>query len=244
LTIQRLSRILLRNGLLGGALLATAGLSALLTMRSVLTTQEVVVPNLVGRGFAEAGAVAARESLTLRIEGKRHDPKVPADRIALQEPAANTQLKSHRSVRVWMSLGPDHLTVPAVEGTSLRSARLALEQAEIQIARVVEVEDPAEEGTILVQHPPAGDVGSSLDGVSLLVSRGPRSADYLMPDLIGRQADAVLARLRGAGLKVAEVRYRTYPGVAPGIVLRQVPAAGHRVSTRGAVTLDVSRAES
>ena len=65
-----------------------------------------------------------------------------------------------------------------------------------------------------------------------------------MPDLIGRQADAVLDRLRAAGLKVADVRYRTYPGVAPGIVLRQIPAAGHRVSTRGAVSLDVSKAES
>ena len=37
-----------------------------------------------------------------------------------------------------------------------------------------------------------------------------------MPDLIGRPADAVLDRLRAAGLKVAEVRYRSYPGVAPG----------------------------
>ena len=115
-----------------------------------------------------------------------------------------------------MSLGPRRIIVPAVEGTSLRSARLALEQAQVPIGRVVEVDDPAEEGTILVQHPPAGEAGSALEGVSLLVSRGPRNADYLMPDLIGRQADLVLDRLRAAGLKVAEVRYRTYPGVAPG----------------------------
>lgn len=244
MTIQRLSRLLLRNGLLALALLATTALSALLTMRSVLSAQDVVVPLLVGRGLAEAGAVAARASLSLRIEGKRHDPRVPADRIAAQEPPGNSQLKSHRSVRVWLSLGPQRIVVPAVEGTSLRSARLALEQAQVAIGRVVEVEDPAEEGTILVQHPAAGEAGSSQEGISLLVSRGPRSADYLMPDLIGRQADAVLDRLRAAGLKVAEVRYRTYPGVAPGIVLRQIPAAGHRVSTKGAVSLDISKAES
>jgi beta-lactam-binding protein with PASTA domain len=65
-----------------------------------------------------------------------------------------------------------------------------------------------------------------------------------MPDLIGRAADGVLLCLRAAGLKVADVRYRSYPGVAPGIVLRQVPPAGHRVSTRDAVSLDVSKAES
>jgi beta-lactam-binding protein with PASTA domain len=62
-----------------------------------------------------------------------------------------------------------------------------------------------------------------------------------MPDLIGRRAEDVLAALQHSGLKVADVRYRAYPGVAPGIVLRQVPAAGHRVSPRDAIALDVSR---
>ncbi len=63
-----------------------------------------------------------------------------------------------------------------------------------------------------------------------------------MPDLIGREATAALAGLKAAGLKVADVRYRTYPGVAPGIVLRQVPAAGYRVDGRTPLVLDVSKA--
>jgi beta-lactam-binding protein with PASTA domain len=107
---------------------------------------------------------------------------------------------------------------------------------------VVEVNDAAEEGTVLVQQPPAGDTDSLEDGVSLLVSRGRGGTDYLMPDLIGRRADSVLDDLRRAGLKVSEIRYRSYPGVAPGVVLRQVPAAGHRVSPRSAVSVDVSKA--
>lgn len=244
LTNLRLNRPLFRNTLLGFALLATVGASALLTMRSVLTAQDVVVPLLVGRGLTEAFGLASQQSLGVKVEGKRHDPRVPADRIAAQEPPGRSLLKANRSVRVWMSLGPRRIIVPAVEGTSLRSARLTLEQAQVTIARVVEVLDPAEEGTILVQHPSAGEAGSAVEGVSLLVSRGPRNADYLMPDLIGRQADQVLDRLRAAGLKVAEIRYRTYPGVAPGIVLRQIPPAGHRVSTKGVVSLDISKADS
>jgi beta-lactam-binding protein with PASTA domain len=50
--------------------------------------------------------------------------------------------------------------------------------------------------------------------------------------------------LQSAGLKVGDVRYRSYPGVAPGIVLRQVPAAGYRVDARTTLTLDVSKASS
>jgi beta-lactam-binding protein with PASTA domain len=40
------------------------------------------------------------------------------------------------------------------------------------------------------------------------------------------------------------VRYRDYPGIAPGIVLRQTPPAGHPVTARTPLSLDVSRAAS
>jgi serine/threonine-protein kinase len=241
LTIKRIAVFFFKNGLLGVALVGTLGASALATMRVVLGSQEVVVPSLLARRLPEAGALTARRSLSLRVEGKRNDARVPADRITAQEPPPGERLKAHRTVRVWLSLGPRRLAVPAVEGESLRTARLTLEQSQVPIGRVVEVDSPAEEGQILVQHPPAGEADTIGDGISLLVSRGPAGLDYLMPDLIGRPAETVLEGLRRAGLKVPEVRYRSYPGVAPGIVLRQLPAAGHRVSARTAVSLDVSR---
>jgi serine/threonine-protein kinase len=208
----------------------------------VLISQDVVVPSLLSKRLPEASTLAARHALSLRLEGKRNDARVPADQILAQEPAAGSTLKAHRSIRVWLSLGPHRLTVPAVEGESLRTARLTLDQAQVPISRVVEVDNRAEEGLVLVQHPAPGEAEALGEGISLLVSRGPGNVDYLMPDLIGRKAEDVLEGLRFAGLKVAEVRYRTYPGVAPGIVLRQVPPAGHRVSPRMSVSLDVSKA--
>lgn len=244
MTIRRFATLLLKNGLLAVALLLTAGASALVTMRAVLTSQEVVVPSLLEKRIPEAGALSSRAGLLVRVEGKRNDPRVPPDRIVAQEPQAGARLKAHRSIRVWLSLGPRRLRVPAVEGQSVRTARIALEQVQVAVARVAGVDDPAEEGTILVQRPAAGDVQSIGDGVSLLVSRGPGGRDYIMPDLIGRKAEDVLDGLRLAGLKVADIRYRIYPGLAPGIVLHQTPAAGHRVSPRSTVSLDVSKAAS
>jgi len=242
LTVKRFAVLLVKNGTLLVGLLLTAALSAVATMRVVLTSQDVAVPALLEKRIPDAGALAARRGLLLRVEGKRHDPKVAADLVVAQEPPPGSMLKAHRSVRVWVSLGPLRMTVPAVEGMSLRTARLALEQAKVPLGRVVEVDAPAEEGTVLVQHPGPGDADTlGEEGVSLLASRGPGGREYLMPDLIGRKADVVLEALKLAGLKVAEVRYRSYPGVAPGIVLRQVPAAGHRVSPRETVSLDISK---
>ena len=109
---------------------------------------------------------------------------------------------------------------------------------------MVEVNDGTEEGTILIQHPPPGDTETlDADGAAMLVSLGPGASDFVMPDLIGRSAAGVLDVLGRVGLKVTEVRYRSYPGVAPGTVLRQAPPAGFRVGRRTSVSLEVSKVE-
>lgn len=239
---RRAATLLLKYGLMALALLVTAGLSALTTMRVVLTAQEVEVPSLIGRRVGEAGALAGRHDLLLRVEGRRNDARVAADRILAQEPPPGSRLKSQRSIRVWVSLGPRRLAVPGVEGESVRTGRLSLEQAQVPVGRVVEVPDATEEGTVLMQNPPPGETGAlPPEGVSLLVSLGPAWSEYVMPDLIGRRGAEVLDALRAAGLKVTDVGYRTYPGVAPGTVIRQSPAAGYRVSRHTAVTLEISR---
>jgi beta-lactam-binding protein with PASTA domain len=115
-----------------------------------------------------------------------------------------------------------------------------LEQAQVPLGRVVEVEDRSAAGTILVQHPPPGDAQAA-ESVSLLVSQGAVGVDYVMPDLIGRTAQEALSLLRRAGVKIGAVSYRSYPGVAPGLVLRQDPPAGRRLGAQTSVSLDVSR---
>ncbi len=243
MTAARIFRFIGRNALLGAALASSVTVSAVLTMRLVLSSRDVAVPVLVGRTVPQAGAEAAQRGLMVRIEGRRHDASVPAERVVAQEPPPGSALKAHRAVRVWVSLGPRRVSVPPVEGQSVRTARITLEQSGVPVARVVEIEDAAPEGTVLVQLPPPGEADVSR-GASLLVSSGPAGASYVMPDLIGREAGFVVTALQSAGLKVSDVRYRSYPGVAAGIVLRQSPPAGHRVSARTPLALDVSRGTS
>ena len=239
--LSRVFRLVAQNALIAIAIVATLATSAVFTMRVVLDSRDVAVPALTGRTLREAQALVAPRGLALRIEGRRHDSGVPADRVITQEPPPGATLKAHRAVRLWMSLGPKRVSIPRVEGESVRTARAALEQAGVPLARAIEVRDAAPEGTVLVQRPPPGEADLGEDGASLLVSRGPRDLGYVMPDLIGRDASAVLDLLERAGLKVTDLRYRSYPGVAPGIVLRQSPPAGQRVSARAALSLDVSR---
>jgi len=244
LTVKTVLRFLARNAVLGAALVLTLGSSAVLTMRVVLSARDVAVPGLVGQALPNASSTPARRGLAVRVEGRRHDGEVPAGRVLAQQPPAGRTLKSHRHVRVWVSLGPRRIVVPRVEGQSVRTGRIALEQAGVPVSHVVEVAHLAPEDQILVQRPAFGETDVPGDGASLLVSRGRGRADYVMPDLIGRPALGVMAALLAAGFKVADVRYRSYPGVAPGIILRQLPAAGHRINPRTPLSLHVSRAAS
>lgn len=224
------------------ALGVTSGVSAVLTMRAILSAQEVTVPRLVGERLLDATAAAERQQLLLKVEGQRQDARIEAGRVAAQEPEPGAAIKAQRSVRVWLSAGPQRIRVPAVVGQSLRGARLAFEQARLPVEHVVEIDDAAPVGTVVMQRPPAGETDALAGGVALLVSRGSSTGDYVMPDLIGRNAEAVVNGLRRAGLKVADLRFRGYAGVAPGIVLRQVPAAGQRVRRSDPINLDVSKA--
>jgi len=236
---RRLGVSLLKNGLLALALSAIASLSAVATMRIVLSTREVLVPSLLGRRITEAAALLRQEDLQLKVEGKRHDPHAARGDIAVQDARPGATLKANRSVRVWLSLGPERLEVPNLEGQSLRTARLTLNQAQIPLARVVDVGSLAPEGMVLLQRPKAGETGALGDGVALLVSLGPDRLSYLMPDLIGRSGPRVIDSLERAGWRPG-VRHRSYPGVAPGIVLRQQPPAGHPVSRRHEIALEIN----
>src|SRR5262245_43965155 len=107
-------------------------------MRVVLSQQDVVVPSLLQQRLQEARKITNGRAVERRVEGKRHHSTIPADRIVSQEPPPGSTLKTQRSVKVWTSLGPRRIQMPAVEGETLRSARLRLDEANIVVERVVE----------------------------------------------------------------------------------------------------------
>jgi beta-lactam-binding protein with PASTA domain len=232
---------ILRHLGLALALMLVAATSALLTMRAGLSLHVVTVPSLIGQRLPAASSLAGQEGLTVRLAGKRPDSTVPLGAIAGQEPLAGSTLKANRTIRVWLSLGPRKRQIPNLVGTSLRSARLALDLADVPLARVIEVDQSAPEGSVIMQQPPPGDVELVEGGVSLLASRGPAGRDYVMPDFIDRSLDEVTGVLRLTGLKLAEIRYRTYPGRPPGTILSQSPRPGFRVGPRSVITLDINK---
>src|SRR5919107_603396 len=92
---------------IAACLVATYLLFAVTAMRVALKVRELPVPDLRNRTVAEATAQLQDAGLALAVdESGRLDPKIPAGRIALQDPAPGAITRRQRSVRVWVSQGP------------------------------------------------------------------------------------------------------------------------------------------
>ena len=226
--------------MLVGALVATYVLFAAASMRIALRAREVTIPDLTNRTANDATALAADLGLTLRVdETRRPDSKIAAGRVLAQEPAAGEIARRQRSIRVWLSAGQRSATVPKLVGETERTAQLRLAQDGLTLTGIAEIRSPAfASDVVIAQMPPAK---SAAGNVSLLVNRGDRGANYVMPDLIGVNGDRAAEILRARGFRVAVVGSNPYPGVAAGIVIRQGPQAGFQIGPGEPISLEVSR---
>jgi serine/threonine-protein kinase len=227
---------------IGAGLLATGFVSAFITFSMAIRGNEITVPNLVGGSLASANQILNQSELTLRHEGNRFDPETPPDLISSQTPTPGTVLKKGRSVRVWTSLGPQRIVVPRVEGESLQAAQLILEQEGFTLGRVVEVhsEAYAPDSVIAQDPPPYEEVGEASE-VAVLVSRGYVEPAYVMPDFIGQPISEVYERVRRGGHRLSRARYVEYYGVPHGVVVRQTPQPGIKVTKRDRIVVYISK---
>ena len=212
---------------IGAGLVATYVLFAAGAMRLALRAGEVPIPDLRGRTVNEASVQLADLGLALRVdESRRLDPTVPADRIVLQDPSPGLTARRQRTVKAWLSAGPRANTIPRLDGHTQRNAELRLAQDGLALTEVAEIRSGEyPEDAVVAQEPPGDSRAAS---VALLVNRGERRSGYVMPDLIGVNGDRAAELLRGRGFRVAVVSEQPYPGVPPGIVLRQARKAVFR----------------
>jgi len=226
--------------LLACALITTYLGFAVMAARIAVRAREVRVPALTKHTPGDAGALLAEVGLTLRVDpGRKPDRTVPSGHIVAQDPAAGTIARRGRSVKVWVSAGDLSARVPSLVGESERSATLRLQQiglASPVISEVASGEFPS--GVVVAQDPPPGGHGPRS---SLLVNRGERPRAYLMPDLIGVSGEQAAGLLRAAGFRVALVDQQPYPGVPPGLVVRQTPPCGFQVAPGQTISLEVTR---
>jgi eukaryotic-like serine/threonine-protein kinase len=234
--VVRVSKLLL----LAGGLVATFFVFAAIAMRVAVRALEVRVPALVGKPVEEARAAASDLGLVARVdEVGRPDPKVPVGHVLGQDPPPGASARRQRTIRLWVSAGPRIVVAPKLVGESERAAQIRLTQDGVTAASVSEIRDRDYPSDVVIAQDPPPDTRTS--EVRLLVNRGEDRVSYVMPDLIGVNADRAAELLRAKGFRVSIGSQQSAPGLPPGVIIRQTPAGGYQVHPGDSISLEVSR---
>lgn len=221
-------------------ILAAAGfLSALTTVRIAIRGRMVSMPNITGKNLNDAQKMLSADHLLIRVADRQYNA-LPSNAVLRQSPLPGEQVKISQDVQVILSLGPQKLTVPSLEGRSIRAAHIALLEAGLPLGEVSTMVMPsADSGMVIKQDPPAGSTAVS-PRVDLLVAGDEPAISYVMPSLVGlEQADAQRL-LTASGLHMAKIDTVTDQSSPKGAVLEQMPARGTRITGDTAIEISVA----
>jgi len=241
---------LARYFLLGLVLLLVFFASAMLSMRFAIHGQEVRVPKLTGLTPVDAERAANAQGLVMSVETKFYSSSVPQGRIVAQAPAAETRVRRGWKVRVAESLGPQIAAVPSFLGQSEHAAGVNISRRGLEVESVASMHLPgASPATVIAQSPLPNSRDVASPKVGLIFSATENEQFFVMPNFVGKSlADAKFA-IDAAGFELGNVREVVSAGEIEAalassrsqIIVRQRPAAGHKVVSGTTIDFDVTR---
>jgi beta-lactam-binding protein with PASTA domain len=231
-----------RMALLLFVLTSVAFLSALVAMRFAIQGRNVDMPDLTGKSVIEATQILQGRRLGISVEDRSYSP-LPVDAVVRQSPEAGTRVKIGQQAHVVLSLGPQKAVIPALEGDSVRAARIELLRDGLQLGEITTIHLPgsnAGDETVVKQDPPASATGVTSPQVNLLVSLGAAAPSYAMPELFGLPFEQAQARLGASGLRTAKITLLANTDLTHGTVVAQKPSRGERVDANTMIELQIA----
>ena len=207
-------------------------------------TQNIIVPNLVGKDFEKeiANDTALARNFTIKIN-EEYSQK-PAGEVLKQYPLPDKEVKLKTELVLYISRGEQQVKIPEITvGENREEAAAKLRTAGFNVKEVNANSDTVPVGGVIRMDPKSLSEAEKGSTVTLYISIGVEPIDnVIVPDVIGRaQADAV-KRLAAKGLTVDEkaIRRDNHPNYSAGVVISQTPAADEEVAPDSKVVLVVS----
>lgn len=203
-------------------------------------TNDVKVPNLVGKERSEAVALLGNSNLEA-VVAEEFDPNVPLGFVIHQEPEQGAIVKEFRQVNLIISKGPELISVPDLIGKNINMAYAELAKYSLRIGKIEEQEDKEKEpGTIIAQNPttPAHvGINSKVD----IVVATQKAKVFVMPDLKGMTTNEARTKLAELKLKINDIQDRYTDQQTGGTVVDQSPAPGQETNEGAEVIIVVAR---
>jgi serine/threonine-protein kinase len=153
-------------------------------------------------------------------------------------PREGTQIERGTRVRLFVSSGPQQVSVPDVVGLTRESATSQLDGKGFQVA-VQEQPSDKPKGEVIAQSPPSGTQLRKGDRVTITVSKGPQKVT--IPNVVGLSAAEAASTLRAAGLSPVKRERTVTTQTDDGNVIAQHPGQGVQVDKGRKVVIVVGK---
>lgn len=230
------------------ALLAVAAIvlffGSFLAVQGLMSKDEVAVPDLQNKTLLEAEELLSEAKLTIKVDEKVYDDEIEKDHIVSQQPTAQTMVKEGREILVTVSLGSNEVQVPDLKGKTEQEARIALENAELELGTVTMVTDSKQPADVVVYQSVEAETtveaGTKVDVMINEKEAEPEVQTTSVPSLTGKTLDEARKALAAANLKEGSVNKVSSNTHYNNYVVEQGAAAGSSVAEGTAVNLTVS----
>ncbi|MFF4757463.1 Stk1 family PASTA domain-containing Ser/Thr kinase [Streptomyces sp. NPDC001292] len=197
------------------------------------------VPPLLAKTEAQARERLKEAGLGVDRVEHAYSDTVGRGTVISTDPQAGARIRSHGSVTLTVSDGPETVRVPDVKGHRLDEARTLLKKEGLEPGMVSrEFSNDVPRGVVIGTDPETGTERRSGSAIALTVSKG-RAVD--VPDVTGEDLDAARSDLQDAGLKVRISSEQVDSEFDKGQVARQSPAGDSEAAEGDTVTLTLSK---
>lgn len=160
----------------------------------------VPVPNLIGMPLDQVHAALKAAKLKLGEVTKAYSNSLAVDQVIRQSVRANAEAPQGSRIDILISKGPSPLPVPKVIGLTEEQATSQLTTAGFLVDRQEDFSTDVPRGDVIAQDPAKNTNLQPGQTVTITVSLGP--PEFPMPNVVGMDRDAAVAKLTALGLKV------------------------------------------
>lgn len=218
------------------------GLGALLGWFSG-DSEEIKVPNFVGRTFEEAQALAQKTGLEIARGEDVYSPDQEEGKITSQNPTADSVVSPGKLITVYVSKGKKDGVVPKIVGKDYKEASEYLKTFGFELGIVKTESSTLPENVIIEQSVEEGSTASKGTKIDVTVSDGKGKETVKMPNLIGKTPDEANAIIDTEGLKLGDATYEETTTTAQNLIFWQQYPEGTELEKGTAVSYKVSKGE-
>lgn len=174
--------------------------------------QAITVPNLSGLTLDEVGDVTSSRRLRFQVIDSVFSTEMPRGTVLKQNPKANSRVKKNRKIFLTMNaVNMEMVTMPRLVGLSIRQARLALQNAGLELGDIEYRPDYAINNVLQQLHNDSvineGTEITKGATIDLVLGMGLSKETTRVPDLVGILLEEAAGMIADYYLNIGAVTY-------------------------------------